>query len=171
VELAINGRVVSVDTPPSGNLVDFSIARSWMPTAEGAAPEATLAPTEEPTEPPTEEPTEEPTEGPDLTISHLVVTPPSGHHPLPASVDVRVLNAGDEPSGEFLVEWQAPGGECVWAVAGLDPGQEVAMDCKAAITGLGALPTVATVDSGEQVDEVNEGNNTRVFVVTALAQP
>jgi hypothetical protein len=124
--------------------------------------------TPEPTATDTPEPTEE-TLGPDLIVSHLVVAPASVSVGQKVVVHVRVRNVGDEPAGEFLVEWKAPGDECAWGVAYLDPGQEVALSiCEAGITGVGSLPTIATVDSTGDVDEVNEDNNARVFPVTVL---
>jgi hypothetical protein len=102
---------------------------------------------------------------PDLIVSDLTVTPDNGHVPFPVSVEVRVRNVGDGPSGDFHVQWAGGGGACAWPVSSLDPGEEHTLECTAAIAGAGAVNTVAVADAGSEVDETNEGNNVRVFPV------
>jgi len=133
-------------------------------------PGATVTPTATPTPTITQTPdsTDTPTPSPaaDLVVDSIsfASSPPIANQS--AHVQVQVRNRGTAASGEFLVVWWAEreissAPSCQWTVAGgLSPGGTAVVECDYTYNQYGPLNTRAVADTGNAVQEENEGNNT-----------
>jgi hypothetical protein len=132
-------------------------------------PEATeAAPTDTPEPTATSEPAL-----PDLVLSGLVVTPPNPEWGGAVQVRFDVANMGHATSGPYRIVWQYGPGTA-----------DFIDDYKPSLSAGGggtvnwtldhiyeSFNTVATVDSGGEVDEEDEDNNSEQFAVTVGASP
>ena len=102
---------------------------------------------------------------PDLVASGMQYWPNPAKNAQPIDIQVKVTNNGTAPSGGFSVVWLSnqdlPG--CNWSVSGLGVGESKNLDCQFTYNGNATASywTTLVVDSGGQVAESNEGNNSR----------
>jgi uncharacterized protein YraI len=102
---------------------------------------------------------------PDLVASGMQYWPSPAKNNEPVSIQVKVTNSGNAPAGSFAVSWlsnqNAPG--CDWTVQGLGVGASQNLDCEFTYHGNATASYWITlvVDTGNQVAESNEGNNSR----------
>jgi hypothetical protein len=104
---------------------------------------------------------------PDLVANGMQFAPEPGQKDHAGSVQVRVTNNGSALASEFTVVWYANQDEagCTWTVQGLGAGASKALSCPYTYTSA-RYPTASSnfsvwfkVDTGNQVAESNEGNN------------
>lgn len=130
-----------------------------------AAPPLPVAPAVEEEPPPEEEeepPPPAPEPKPDLVAADMQVAPNPAIKGVPLSVQVRVTNQGDAPSGNFSVQWWTSWAVvgCNWSVPSLAPGASKNLSCSYTYQGWSTYAIKEDVDPGNLVDESNEGNNT-----------
>jgi hypothetical protein len=115
---------------------------------------------------------------PDLIVS--VIDMPGGFHlPVDGSgttvtVNVTVANIGSEPTGAFDIVLfptgrGGPGGQVkVGTVALLPPGESIQLSVEYTYVDDGTFVVEAEADPDNVVEEGDEGNNIRTFVVTVI---
>jgi hypothetical protein len=100
---------------------------------------------------------------PDLVASAYQYAPQPAIKNQAASIMVRVTNNGTAPAGGFTVSWYSnqtmPG--CDWAVQGLGVGKSKDLECEFTYNKSATYWVSFVVDSGNQVAESDEGNNSR----------
>ncbi len=103
---------------------------------------------------------------PDLTISEFSINPATPTQGENVHVRVRAHNAGTADSGAFKMEWYGlstfSSPSCNWnVVGGLVAGGSVLMECDYSFASWYPLTktSIAFIDTDDQVDESNEGNN------------
>lgn len=102
---------------------------------------------------------------PDLYVSEYAWLPIPPHMGVPFSVRVGVYNQGNAAAGSFTVKWwmttSAPSAACSWNVPSLVAHGGKILQCSYTPGGWNnAYPSRVVVDTGNTVDESNEGNNT-----------
>lgn len=124
-----------------------------------AAPPTPILPTPTKTLPP-------PVAGaPDLVASGMQYWPSPAKNNQPISIQVKVTNSGNAPADSFTVVWlsnqDTPG--CDWSVQGLGVGASKNLECEFTYNGNATASywTSLVVDSGSEIAESNEGNNSR----------
>lgn len=103
---------------------------------------------------------------PDLYVSEYAWLPVPPHMGVPFHIRVGVYNQGNGPAGSFTVQWWlsslAPTPSCTWNVPSLVAHGGKILQCSYTPGGWNnAYPSLVVVDSGHDVDESNEGNNTQ----------
>lgn len=90
-----------------------------------------------------------------------------------ARYTVRVLNQGTGNSGQFITSFRHPDGTVTQLpiIVNLNPGQSADLAIDVTFTGSDAYRLEATVDSGLQVVESDEGNNIRTLNVVVTNPP
>ncbi|MDK2981138.1 MAG: hypothetical protein PWQ55_1485 [Chloroflexota bacterium] len=103
---------------------------------------------------------------PDLTISEFSINPATPVQGENVHVRVRAHNAGTADSGAFKMEWYGLSSfaspSCNWnIVGGLVAGGSVLMECDYSFASWypADKTSIAYIDTDDQVDESNEGNN------------
>lgn len=106
---------------------------------------------------------------PDLVANGMQFAPVPGKKDETGYIQVSVKNTGSAPAGSFTVAWLSnqdfPG--CDWTVSGLGVGATKNLSCTFTYTtaqypaASNTFWVALVVDSGNQVDESNEGNNSR----------
>ncbi len=141
---------------------------------------ATSTPTPPPTSTPVPgTPTHTPT--PTLAVPDLVVSAISGPAVLQLNASgtvgarymVQVRNQGTGNSGQFTTSFRLPDGTITQLpiVVNLAPGQAADLNIDVTFTGSDNYRLEATVDSGAQVVELDEGNNIRTLNVVVTNPP
>ncbi len=102
---------------------------------------------------------------PDLIASGMQYSPNPARNAQPISIQVKVTNSGAVAAGAFSVVWlsnQDLAG-CEWPVPELAAGASQILECEFTYNGNDTANYSVTliVDSGETVEESNEGNNRR----------
>jgi len=111
---------------------------------------------------------------PDLYVSEFSLTPPNPVQGGPVTVRIGVYNRGTSRTGGFTVEWWA--GEnyarpaLTWRVGGVNPrgGRILTGRYDGYPSWYAALTTKVVVDSQDEIDETNEGNNQRRASIRVL---
>ena len=99
---------------------------------------------------------------PDLVITSMQVSPNPAMQNSPVSVQIIVQNRGLAPSGDFSVQWLAANTTvgCSWVVSSLGVGGMANLSCSYTYKDWNNAYTIkAVADTGAQVVEVNEDNN------------
>lgn len=100
----------------------------------------------------------------DLKITQITYDPASPHMGDLITIKVSVYNDGDAPSGPSTAQWWPaegyPNAECSWAVGSLVAHGGQVYTCTYTYAGWSTYKTRAVADSGNAVEESNEGNNT-----------
>ena len=103
---------------------------------------------------------------PDLTITEFSLNPATPVQGENVHVRVRAHNAGMADSGGFKMEWYGlstfSSPSCTWNVnGGLVAGGSVLLECDYSFTSWYPVnkTTIAFIDTDDDVDESNEGNN------------
>jgi len=103
---------------------------------------------------------------PDLTITEFSINPATPTMGENAHVRVRAHNAGTADSGGFKMEWYGlstfANPSCTWNInGGLVAGGSVLMECDFSFSSWYPVnkTSVALIDTEDDVDESNEGNN------------
>lgn len=101
---------------------------------------------------------------PDLVASAYQYSPQPAIKNQTAYIMVTVTNSGTAPAGSFTVSWfsnqTTPG--CDWTVQGLGVGKSKNLECQFTYNKTNSGYWVSfTVDSGNQIAESNESNNSR----------
>jgi uncharacterized protein YraI len=101
---------------------------------------------------------------PDLYVSEYSWSPDPPHMGVTFHVRVGAYNKGNGPAGGFTVQWwlstSAPAPGCTWHVASLVAHGGRILECNYTPGGWANYPSQVIVDSGDDVDESHEGNNT-----------
>jgi hypothetical protein len=101
---------------------------------------------------------------PDLYVSEYSWSPDPPHMGVTFHVRVGAYNKGNGPAGGFTVQWwlstSAPAPGCTWHVASLVAHGGRILECDYTPGGWANYPSQVVVDSGDDVDESHEGNNT-----------
>jgi subtilase family serine protease len=98
------------------------------------------------------------------------VTPTSADWGEMVTAEVRVANRGDEPAEDFRVRWRWGSGDfdaCEWTAARVNPGAGLAFTC--AVQMYVSYETLAEADVYDEVEEVDEDNNSSVVEVTVAS--
>jgi hypothetical protein len=136
---------------------------------------STSTPTPTPT--PTQEPTVEPTEEsgmPDLVITDLEVDTSDPRQDVPLHIVATLRNQGDATAENFRWAWRVSSTQDYIEAPGsfsLEPGEETVAQLEFTFGGYATYTTEAWVDSREDVDESEEGNNTRQLVIPVHKAP
>ena len=171
------GWLSSAYTTQSGNCSAIPIA---IPPASPTPRPATATPTTPPTSTPipgTAVPTFTPVpQVPDLVVA--AITGPSvlqlnASGSVGAHYEVRLLNQGTGNSGQFTTSFRLPDGTIVQLpiIGNLAPSQSVDLGIDVTFTSSDNFRLEATVDSGAQVAERDEGNNVRTLDVVVTTAP
>jgi subtilase family serine protease len=115
----------------------------------------------------------------DLQVSNLSISPSSPVQGAPATASVTVTNAGNSPSGRFVVDWNpdafgiiVPSVQTLSEETGpLGPGASRVITFSFTYPRAGDFRSVAHVDSFNSVAETNEANNDRILNVTVQPAP
>lgn len=127
----------------------------------------TPTPTKEPTETPTQESTR-----PDLIITNLKTDTDDPRQGIPLQVVATLRNQGDDVAESFHWAWGicAPDDECDYIEAPgaftLEPDEEIVAQMPYLFDDWATYTTQAWVDSSEEIEEVEETNNTRQVVIS-----
>ena len=115
---------------------------------------------------------------PDLTISEFSVNPATPTQGENVHVRVRAHNAGTADSGGFKMEWYGlstfASPSCNWnIVGGVVAGGSVLMECDYSFASWYPVnkTTIAYIDTDDQVDESNEGNNSASISPFGVSAP
>ena len=115
---------------------------------------------------------------PDLTISEFSINPATPTQGENVHVRVRAHNAGTADSGGFKMEWYGlstfASPSCNWnIVGGLVAGGSVLMECDYSFASWYPVnkTTIAYIDTDDQVDESNEGNNSASISPFGVNEP
>jgi hypothetical protein len=126
-----------------------------------------LTPTATPTN------TKTPANKPDLIPGSVQYSPSPAKFGKQVNVQVSVTNSGDAPAYNFSVVWLADANlsGCEWPVSELAAGASETFECDFIYDGTTAASysTALVVDSGEEVEESNESNNS--MAVTLKVTP
>jgi hypothetical protein len=114
----------------------------------------------------------------DLVADAMQFAPTPGQKDQVGYIQVRVTNSGTAAAGQFTVAWLSnqdrPG--CSWTVPGLAAGASKALSCTFTYTtaeypaASSSFTVSLVVDTGSQVVESNEGNNSR-FAKWTVVRP
>ncbi len=98
---------------------------------------------------------------PDLIVTAMTFSTDPVQQGIPFTVTVKVKNQGTANAGAFSVQWWASEAvvACNWSVALLAAGVEQTLTCEYTYGDWGKYIVKAVVDTGNVVDESNEGNN------------
>lgn len=146
------------------------------PTPTGTAPTPTNTPTLTPTPTNTLEPSATPTATNTPRPADLVVSSITGPRELTladgeavGSYTFQITNAGDSPvNGQFTNAVTIfPGGEAqeLGIVGNLGAGESIVINRDLMFAGAGEYTLQATADSGDDIDEISNVNNTATIVV------
>jgi len=143
------------------------VTTSCLPSVVLAVEAPSLPPTATPTN--TEPP---PVVGePDLVASAIQWSGPA-HKNQALPIQVQVTNSGNAAAGQFAVVWLSNQDEpgCDWGVSGLAAGKSKILECTFTYTYKPASTSTfwvtLEVDTGGNVDESNEGNNSQSSQIT-----
>jgi hypothetical protein len=111
---------------------------------------------------------------PDLVVKSITLDPAEPYESQSVSVRVKIENQGGDVAEDFTVKWWPGEGyaspACTWDVDDLEPADDQTLNCT-----YGGYPswypsinTKAEVDTGDDVDESDEGNNIRLKEVKVL---
>ena len=171
------GWLSSAYTTQSGNCSAIPIV---VPPASPTPRPATATPTTPPTSTPipgTAVPTSTPVpQVPDLVVASITgpsVLQLNAAGSVGAHYEVRLLNQGTGSSGQFTTSFRLPDGTIVQLpiIGNLAPSQSVDLGIDVTFTSSDNFRLEATVDSGAQVAESDEGNNVRTLDVTVTTAP
>lgn len=104
---------------------------------------------------------------PDLATANFDITPSTPTQGANTNVKVRVKNIGNANAGAFTVKWYGldtfANPSCTWNVPSLASGASVWIECNFVFASWYPVnkTTVVYLDTGNTVDESNEGNNTK----------
>jgi hypothetical protein len=107
----------------------------------------------------------------DLHVEEFVLDPSTPSTSETVEVRVHVYNSGTAPADAFTVEWwpgeRYPVPGCTWRVEGLAANGGRVLTCSGYVypSWYGSLPTVVKVDSGGEISELNETDNTMTQVI------
>lgn len=108
---------------------------------------------------------------PDLVASAIQWSGPA-HKNQALPIQVQVTNSGNAAAGQFTVVWLSNQDEpgCDWVVSGLAAGKSKILECTFTYTYKPASTSTfwvtLEVDTGGDVDESNEGNNSQSSQIT-----
>lgn len=101
---------------------------------------------------------------PDLIVSEYSWNPDPPHMGVSFHVRIGAYNQGNGPAGAFTVEWwlstSAPAPACTWNLDSMVAHGGRILECDYTPGGWANYPSQVIVDSGNDVAETNEGNNT-----------
>lgn len=108
---------------------------------------------------------------PDLIVSAIKLHPSTPIEEDEFEVRVTVKNEGGEVAEDFDVEWWSSTGAaspaCDWHIDDLDPGDDGTRSCHYTYeSNYGSLDIKAVVDVGDDVDESDEDNNTKIKTIS-----
>jgi len=110
---------------------------------------------------------------PDVYVSEYSWSPSPPHMGVSFHVRVGAYNQGDAAAGAFTVQWwlstSAPAPACVWNIPSMAARGGRILECDYTPAGWANYPSQVVVDSGNTLDESNEGNNT--WAETLSIQP
>jgi hypothetical protein len=159
------GNCSSVIIPPLPPTPTSQVIPSWTPTL-------TLTPTV--IQPPTATPT---TGLPDLVVPTItgetVVALGAGNTPVTRRYTVTITNTGGGIAGQFnnTISLPAGGTMALGVVAGLRPGETIALTADITFTTPGTFTLQARADSDSQVTEISEVNNIGFISITVNPSP
>lgn len=171
------GWISSAYTTQSG---DCSAIPVVIPPPSPTPRPATSTPTPTPThtpQPGTATPTFTPTPSvPDLVVSAIegpTLLQLNDTGTVGAMYVVRVTNQGTGQSGQFTTSFRNPDGTTTQLpiVVNLNPGQSADLSVDVLFAASDTYRLEATVDSGSQVAEIDEGNNVRILDVVISTPP
>ena len=113
-------------------------------------------------------------EEPNIIVSEFALSPSTPVRGRPVEVRVGVYNDGTVPAGPYRVEWY-PGENysdpaCSWNVSGNNPGGGRILNCTFSgyPSRYASLRTKVIVDTGNNVAESNESDNTRSMEIRVV---
>lgn len=147
-----------------GNTTNYGwIAGSVVTTSCLPASVQVVAAPPTPTPTPTPTYTEVPATYPDLYVSEYTWSPSPPHKGVSFHVRVGAYNAGNAPAGPFTVEWwlstSAPAPACTWNIPSMAAKGGRILECDYTTAGWANYPSQVVVDSGDTLEESDEGNN------------
>jgi uncharacterized protein YraI len=141
-------------------------------TQPTAIPTQFIPPTAFPTAFPTQRPPTVTPGLPDLVITSVAgptsVAIPGGSTQVTQTYSVTTTNTGGGPAGQFTNSITLPDGSTqdLGVVGGLGPGQSVVQNVSVTFTAAGKYTLQAFADSGSNITEVSEVNNSSLLNVT-----
>jgi subtilase family serine protease len=104
-------------------------------------------------------------------IADLAVQSSSSSSPTPLTINVsiNIINQGTASAGHFKVEWkpiETDPTKCTGDVASLAPGGTTTVNCSYTYPASGPYNSKVEIDTGDEVPESNEGNNTQTIPIT-----
>ncbi len=111
---------------------------------------------------------------PDLVVKSINLDPVEPYESQSVSVSVKIKNQGGATAEDFTVKWWPGEGyaspACTWDVDDLDPDDDQTLNCTYGgyPSFYASINTKAEVDTGDDVDESDEGNNVRLKEVKVL---
>lgn len=111
---------------------------------------------------------------PDLVVKSITLDPAVPYKSQSVSIKVKIENQGGETAEDFTVKWWPTeffaSAACTWDVDDLDSGDDQTLSCTYGgyPSWYGSINTKAEVDTGDDVDESNEGNNVRLKEIKVL---
>ncbi|MCC6891789.1 MAG: SH3 domain-containing protein [Anaerolineae bacterium] len=135
------------------------------PTPTGSTP--TAVPTVTRTPPPVPTITVTPGKA-DLVISSIAGPTSTTVAASPVTYSVTITNTGSGPSGTFNNKIRLPNGmdTDLGVVSNLNAGESISLTIEITYTAATSYTLVAMVDTGSQVNEVSEVNNTATLLIT-----
>jgi hypothetical protein len=112
---------------------------------------------------------------PDLVVSSITLDPATPTQGESVEVRVKFKNEGGGLAEDFTVAWwpgkNYPSPACTWNVNDLDAGDDQTRNCTYAgyPSWYPSIETKAEVDTGDDVDESDEGNNIRLKTIEVKA--
>lgn len=110
---------------------------------------------------------------PDVHVSEYTWSPSPPHMGVSFHVRVGAYNQGDAAAGAFTVQWwlstSAPAPACTWNIPSMAAHGGRILECDYIPGGWANYPSQVVVDSGNTLDESDEGNN--IWSETLSIQP
>ena len=103
---------------------------------------------------------------PDLKVTAFSINPPTPKMGVACTVTITVKNNGGTNAGPFMLRWYGlstfANSSCAWAFPGLAAGASQTESCNYTFASWYPInkTSIVYVDHGNQVAELNEGNNT-----------
>lgn len=139
------------------------VTTSCLPAVVQAVAAPPLPPTATPTPTHTNVPEPVVVAKPDVYVSEYTWSPSPPHMGVSFHVRVGAYNQGDAAAGAFTVQWwlstSAPAPACTWNIPSMAARGGRILECDYTPGGWANYPSQVVVDSGNTLDENNEGNN------------
>lgn len=106
----------------------------------------------------------------DIRLPSFSVDPSSVPLGSPVTVSFTIRNKGNASAGHFKIGWWSGEGginpQCTWDVPALEADQTIGpLSCKYMYKKNGTYNSQLTIDSGDEIAESNESNNSEIIVV------